>query len=155
LLPIPEPLNPDLVVVPGIDSQDTPKKMAIENGNDIPLFAEEDVIQERIDAIVTRPIQWGDPLPTEGCNILTYAACIAGAKAKDEFRENYGSGHYGYKNAKQDLRDLFFRTFSDARRRYSELSDGKVQEVLAFGATKARDQLTEVLFDLRETVAGS
>ncbi len=112
LIPIPETLSPDLILVPGIDTTDgSPKKMATENNNEIPIFAEKDVVEERIDNIVTRPIQWGSPLPINGCNIINYAQCLGGSTTADEFEQRYQTGHYGYDDAKQDLSNLFLTLF--------------------------------------------
>ena len=155
LLPIPEALTSEPITIPGIDSRDDSiRKMAVENRNEIPIFAEEDVIQERIDGIVTRSLPWGSVLPTEGCNIINYAWCLGGTQAADEFKAKYERGKYGYEDAKRDLRDLFFSTFTLARQKYLALDKRNVAQILSAGTLRARAQIATLLFELRETVRG-
>jgi tryptophanyl-tRNA synthetase len=154
-LPIPESLKTEPVLVPGIDSSDSSlKKMAAENGNEIPIFAEEDIIQEKIEGITTRPVPWGTRLPVKGCNIINYANCLGGKEAVDEFTKRYLGAGYGYDDAKRDLRTLFFTTFSVARQKYARLRNEEVAEILAAGTSRAQAQIATLLFELRETVRG-
>jgi len=154
LLPIPDSLSVDPPLILGIDSsEDRPKKMGSEFNNDIPLFADEDTVRDRIEKILTRPIKWGEVLPIEGCNILHCAWAIAGEKTKDCFARKYEAGGYGYSDAKKELTDLFFDHFQPIRQRYAEIEDGEVDRVLRSGASAAREQIAHLVFEVRDEVA--
>ena len=155
LLPIPESLRSEPVLLPGIDSTESEgRKMAVENQNEIPIFAEDDVVRQRIERIVTRTVGWGEKLPTERCNILAYAECMGGLTARVQFEQMYLSGRYGYREMKNELTELFFSTFSDARQRYADLDEHRILEILADGAARARTQIGSLLFELRKIVRG-
>lgn len=154
LLPIPASIAVDPILVAGTDSAiDRPRKMGAELSNDIPLFADEDTINERIDRIATRPVRWGEPLPVDSCNILQYAAAIGGETARNEFVGKYQSGQYGYSDAKTDLKELFFDCFRPARERYRQIQDGEVEAILQAGGKKAREQVARLVFELRSEMA--
>jgi tryptophanyl-tRNA synthetase len=153
-LPIPESLSVDPPLILGIDSsEDRPKKMGSEFNNDIPLFADEDTVKDRIEKILTRPIKWGDLLPTEGCNILHCASAMAGEAAKELFARKYEAGGYGYSDAKKELIDLFFDHFGSMRQRYAEIEDAEVDRILHSGAMAAREQIARLVFEVRREVA--
>src|ERR1700733_2128988 len=122
LVPVPEYLNPEPLLIPGIDSRETElRKMASENHNEIAIFDDEQTVKDRINRIATLPLPWGAVLPPDGCNIVTYARCIGGPAIEAQFRQKYATSGYGFKEAKKDLTELFFDTFSAARQRFHKL----------------------------------
>ncbi len=160
MAPFPVPVRDDLVLVRGITSPKTDQPSAAhgmnaDNNTDLPIFDEEDTVRARIDRIITQNVKYGSPLPTVGCNIIHYAKFLGGEEARDRFQRLYQSGEYGYEDAKRDLTDLFLTTFLDARRRFREITDRHIRDVLSAGATRAQAHVSGFLFDLREALRQS
>lgn len=154
LLPVPESVAVKPTLINGIDAlPDKPRKMAAELNNDIPIFADEETILERIEKIVTRTVRWGEPLPIQDCNILQYVLAIGGAKVMEELTGKYGSGQYGYSDAKNYLKDLFFDSFKSQREEYRRITEGDVESVLLSGGRVAREQIARIVFELRSEMA--
>ncbi len=154
IMPVPEALAGEPTILRGIEGgPSAARKMAFENDNDILIFGEKDQVVDRIDSIRTRPISWGEPLPTEDCAILEYARCLEGESARHAMAMNFSSGKYGYRDAKNDLKEMFFRTFGEARRRAAEISDQEVELLLRRGGERAREQIAALLAELRSHLA--
>lgn len=154
LVPIPDSLNPAPRLVRGINSSPvTQVKMDVELRNDIPLFADEDTVNDQIDAILTRPVEWSEPLPVDRCNILHYAECIGGEEAKARFLDRYRTGAYRYPDAKRDLRELYFETFREIRKIYSEIDSRHVDQILDSGGRNAREVVSEMVMEIRKIMA--
>jgi tryptophanyl-tRNA synthetase len=156
IIPIPDPLSAEPILVNGIDSSiEKPKKMDVETKNDIPLFADEETIEDRIAETVTQTVQWGKPLPTEGCNILSFARCIGGIEFENQLIDRYGSGQFGYSDAKNHLREMFFENYGPFRSRYQQISDKDVNEILSLGGKRARQTIAPLIFEIRSAMSTS
>lgn len=142
MCPLPELVTGEAKIVYGIKSTaDKKAKMATESGNEIPLFATDDKVNDRIERIVTNSVSYGAPLPTEGCNILDYCKAIGDVADCNILIEKYGSGKFGYDDAKKFLRELFFERLGGVRKRYNAVSEGDAAEILSEGSRRARDQV--------------
>lgn len=151
LCPLPEYAVADPLLVRGINAPASqPAKMATEHRNDIPIFADEDVILNRIEHIVTRTVEWGAPLPADDCNIIQYAGFLMTEEALAELQEQYRSRTFGYREAKNVLKESFFAHFEDARKRYASLDDATVREVLRNGSITAREHVAAFAERLRQ-----
>jgi tryptophanyl-tRNA synthetase len=153
-IPVPESARAEPTTVRGIDFADSNrKKMAFELGNEIPLFEDEDVVTERIENIVTQPVQFGHPLPAEGCNLLEFSSFLVGAEQMRDLRDKYASGKYGYADAKRDLRKAFFEVMGPARARYLTIHADDAAKVLDEGKIRARENIAHFIFRLRQELA--
>lgn len=155
-VPIPESIRATPLLVQGINSTAQHRvKMDAEKENDIPIFADEETIEDRIDHIITHSVKWGEPLPTSACNILDFVGYVCGENSRLALSERYGSGEIGYADAKKLLRDSFFDHFAQIRQRYRNTINEDVDEILALGAHDARHRAASLLRDVRSEVATS
>ena len=154
-LPIPKYHRPDPVLYRGIRSADDQGKMDSEIGNEIPLFDDEDAVHDRIDRIATPSIQWGQPLPTEGSNVLAYAEALGGEVARQALAQDFDSGKIGFKDAKERLFSQFMDVMGYRRRAYSRISEKDADEVLRLGGLRAREAVAGLIADVRRHVGVS
>jgi len=134
--------------VPGIDG----KKMSKSYGNTIPIFTTGKPLRKLLGKIVTDSTALGDPLPTEHCNVLALLDLFLDEGGREEVRTWYRAGArdgapFGYGHAKQYLAECMERHFADAHVRRAQLlgDPGRVDDILAQGATRARALAGEVL----------
>lgn len=134
--------------VPGLDG----KKMSKSYGNAIPIFATGKPLRKLVGKIVTDSTPLGDPLPTEGCNVLAILDLFLDDAGREEVRTWYRAGArdgqpFGYGHAKVYLAECMERRFAEAHvRREALLADpARVDAVLADGAMRARALATATL----------
>ncbi|WP_159107327.1 hypothetical protein [Azospirillum sp. B506] len=154
-LPIPNYHRPDPLLYRGIRSADDGGKMDSEVGNDIPLFDDEDAVHNRISRIATPAIQWGQPLPIEGSNLLAYAEALGGNDVRRAFVADFEGGQIGFKDAKERLFALFMDVMGSRRAAYARISDRDAEEVLRLGGQRAREAVAGLIADVRHHVGVS
>lgn len=154
-LPIPEYHRSVPLLYRGIRSTNEEGKMDSEVGNDIPLFDDEDAIFDRISRIATPPIQWGQPLPTEGSNLLSYAEALGGEDARQALANGFDSGQIGYKDVKERLFSQFMDVLGGPRKAYARISEKDADEVLRLGGLRAREAVAGLIADVRRHVGVS
>jgi tryptophanyl-tRNA synthetase len=148
---IPEPvISKELATVPGLDGQ----KMSKSYGNTISIFLEEKELKKRVMAIVTDATPVEDPKDPDTCNLFNIFKLFA---PEDRLREVHGlyvNGGAMYGKIKLELVDLIWEYFRAAREKRARLENDKdyVRQILAKGATKAREQASVTLELVRERV---
>ncbi|MBR7109660.1 MAG: tryptophan--tRNA ligase [Akkermansia sp.] len=152
LLRMPEAIiNETTAIVPGLDGQ----KMSKSYGNTLPVFGEEKALRKLINKkVVTDATPLEDPKPTENSIILALYKLFATPAQYDEMVEAHNRGGVGYGQFKKDLFEAYWEFFRAARekREWIMANPGYVDEVLAAGATKAREAAAQVLARVRKAV---
>ena len=123
--------------VPGTDGA----KMSKSYGNTIEIFAAGKALKKSVMGVVTQPIELGQPLPTEGDNVLALYALFATASELAEMKAAYSAGSIGYGDAKKQLLAKIDAAFAPAREKREQLlaRPDTVEDVLRDGARRARE----------------
>ncbi|MGA1193747.1 MAG: tryptophan--tRNA ligase [Kiritimatiellia bacterium] len=148
---IPEPSIVDHVaVVPGVDGQ----KMSKSYNNTIDIFASPKDVRSTIMRIITDSKALEDPKEPEGCNVFKLFKLFATDEQADELAGRYRAGGMGYGDAKKALYAAFEEHFEPLRRKREELAANMdhVENVLADGARRAREQVQPLLEKVRRAV---
>jgi tryptophanyl-tRNA synthetase len=129
--------------VPGIDGD----KMSKSYGNTIDIFASGKKLKKRCGQVVTDSTEFGQPLPTQDCNILDLLALFSTEEQMVEIKgwftaasrdgETFGWGH-----AKALLAERIDARFADARakREHFLAHPEEVEAILQAGAARARKE---------------
>ena len=133
--------------VKGIDGE---RKMSKSLGNDIPIFAEENVIKKQIMSIKTDParIHPTDPGDPNKNVTFDYLELLEYDKEKlIEMKERYKKGTIGDVEIKQILYEVFLEYFKDMRSKKDELSKNQdyILELRRKGAKRANDVAEKTL----------
>jgi tryptophanyl-tRNA synthetase len=141
-------VNENTMYIKGTDGQ----KMSKSRDNYINIFLPEKALRKQLMSIVTDSKELEEPKDPETCTVFELYALLANTAQTEEMRRNYLEGNYGYGHAKQALYELILTTFSEQRRRYTELMAHRetIDEALASGATKAIQTATRVLKRVRQ-----
>jgi tryptophanyl-tRNA synthetase len=148
---IPEPSIVDHVaVVPGVDGQ----KMSKSYNNTIDIFASPKEVRSTIMRIVTDSKTLEDAKEPETCNVFKLFKLFATGEQADELAGRYRAGGMGYGDAKKALYAAFEDHFEPLRRKREELAANMdhVENVLADGARRAREQVQPLLEKVRRAV---
>ncbi len=148
---LPKPvIMDDVAVIPGLDGQ----KMSKSYGNTIDIFGPEKPIRKRIMGIKTDSTPVDEPKSTEGNPLYQLITLFAPENEKAWVEKAFKEGGTGYGEIKKRLFEYYLETFSDARRRYDELSrdPAEVDRVLAEGALKTREAVAPLMDKVRQTV---
>ena len=137
-------------VIPGLDGE----KMSKSYDNYISLFDDEKIIRKQIMRIITDTTPLEAPKDPEKCNVFSLYKLFANTEEIDIMKDRYLKGGYGYGDAKKELFAKFLEYFTDARKKYNELSNNLdfVESILKKGAEKARDIASKTIKDVREAV---
>lgn len=145
---IPEPIiRDDTAVVLGVDG----RKMSKSYGNTLPIFGEEKPLKKLIMRIQTDSTPVEEPKPVENSTILALYKLFASESDYQTMVADHQRGGIGYGDFKKRLADAYWDFFTDMRQRRAEiLSDpGYVDQVLAAGAVRAREEASKVLDRVR------
>ena len=136
--------------VPGLDGQ----KMSKSYNNTLPIFGEEKPLRKTVMRIVTDSAAVEDPKPTEGAIILELYKLFAMEGDYDQMVADYQAGGIGYGDFKKRLWEAYWEFFAPMRKRREELlvDLGHVEQVLANGAARAREEANRVLTRVRKAV---
>ena len=152
LLRMPEAIISEVTaIVPGLDGQ----KMSKSYGNTLPVFGEEKALRKLINKkVVTDATPLEDPKPTEGSIILALYKLFATPAQYEEMVAAHQRGGVGYGQFKKDLFEAYWEYFRAARERREWIlaNPGYVDEVLAAGALKAREEASKVISRVRKAV---
>jgi len=151
LLVIPEAhIVESVAVVPGIDG----RKMSKSYGNTILLFDEGKELKSKVMKIVTDATPMDKPKNPDTCNVFALIKLFANPEKKDEIRQAYLKGGYGYGHAKKELLGMITEYFAEARKKRHQLEQNPdfVFDVLREGGIKARKRAEEVMIPIRETL---
>ncbi len=135
-------------VVPGIDGQ----KMSKSYGNAIDLFDEDKPTQKRIMGIKSDSTPLEAPKDRDSTPIYALLKLFASPADMAEIDRTFDEGGKGWGHYKQQLAELFFATFGEARRRRKELAadDAAVEKVLVEGAARARAAAAPIMRAVRD-----
>ncbi len=148
---LPDPIiREDTAVIIGLDG----RKMSKSYGNTLPIFGEEKPLKKLIMKIPTDSTPVEDPKPTEGSTILALYKLFASPDDYAVMVADHERGGIGYGDFKKRLADTYWDYFAPMRTRRAEiLSDpGFVDQVLAAGALRAREEACKVLDRVRRAV---
>lgn len=150
-LVIPESqIREDTAVVPGTDGQ----KMSKSYENTVPLTGGKKAIRKSIMRIVTDSTAVEDPKPTEGSNVIALYKLFADEAAVNQMIAEHEAGGFGYGHFKQTLFDAYWEHFEHVRTKREELEKNLdfVDQVIAKGAERAREESSKVLDRVRKAV---
>jgi len=145
---IPKPsIDENVQTIPGLDGQ----KMSKSYGNFIGIFEEKDAFRKKIMSIKTESVPLGEPLDPDNCLVFTYHKLFKNPRISSLEKE-YRDGSIGYGKAKEELFELLWDFFSEARERREHLLQNPelVSKILSNGAEKARDISEKKLQKMRE-----
>jgi tryptophanyl-tRNA synthetase len=151
-LVVPEPLIQEgMAVVPGLDGQ----KMSKSYHNTLPLFGDEKASKKLImKKIQTDSTPVEEPKSVDESLILPLFRLFADDQAYAQMRAAHQRGGVGYGDFKKQLAEAYWDYFEPMRRRRSELVANldHVDEVLAEGARRAREEAARVMDRVRSAV---
>jgi tryptophanyl-tRNA synthetase len=129
--------------VPGIDGE----KMSKSYNNTLEVFEDPKVLRKQIMRIVTDSRPMAEPKDPESDHLYQLYSLFASDAQREELAAVYRRGGFGYGEVKKALADLAEGYFAEARQRRRELeaNPGRVREILADGAARARRKAAEVL----------
>ena len=148
---LPEPIiREDTAVVIGLDG----RKMSKSYHNTLPIFGEEKPLKKLVMKIPTDSTPVEDPKPTENSTILALYKLFASDADYTTMVADHERGGVGYGDFKKRLADAYWDYFSLMRARREEiLADaGYIDQVLAAGALRAREEAAIVLDRVRRAV---
>lgn len=148
---LPDPIiREDTAVVVGLDG----RKMSKSYHNTLPIFGDEKPLKKLIMKITTDSTPVEDPKPTEGSTILSLYKLFASPADYATMVADHERGGVGYGDFKKRLADAYWDYFAPMRARRTEIlaDPGWVDEVLAAGALRAREEAAKVLERVRRAV---
>jgi tryptophanyl-tRNA synthetase len=148
---LPEPIiREDKAAVIGLDGQ----KMSKSYHNTLPIFGDEKPLKKLVMRIVTDSTPVEAPKPTEGSTILALYRLFASPADYAAMLADHQRGGVGYGDFKQRLAAAYWDFFAPMRvRRAAIMQDpGYVEQVLAQGAARAREEAAKVLDRVRHAV---
>ncbi len=140
-------VDENVATVPGIDGQ----KMSKSYGNTVNIFGEEKKQQKVIKKIITDTVPMEEPKEYEGCNVYNIAKLFLDENEKIALQERYKRGGEGHGHFKLYLAEViweYYRPYREKREYYAAHHD-EVREILAMGASKARQAASETIEKVR------
>ena len=143
-------IREDTAVVVGLDG----RKMSKSYGNTLPIFGDEKPLRKLMMKITTDSTPVEAAKPVADSTILALYKLFASPAEHAVMVAEHEQGGVGYGDFKKRLADAYWDFFAPMRARRTEvLADpGYVDEVLATGAARARDQAGKVLARVRRAV---
>jgi len=143
-------IRDDTAVVAGLDGQ----KMSKSYNNTLPIFGEEKPLKKLIMKIVSDSTPIEAPKPTDGSVILSLYKLFASDDAYAAMITDHQNGGIGYGDFKKRLAEAYWDYFAPMRARRDEIlaDPGYVDQVLADGALRAREEASKVLDRIRLAV---
>jgi tryptophanyl-tRNA synthetase len=143
-------IREDTAVVLGLDG----RKMSKSYGNTLPIFGEEKPLKKLIMKIPTDSTPVEDPKPTGGSTILALYKLFASPEDYAVMVADHERGGIGYGDFKKRLAEAYWDYFTLMRARRAEIlaDPGFVDQVLAAGALRAREEAGKVLDRVRRAV---
>ena len=138
-----------VALLPGLDG----RKMSKSYDNAIPLFASRAQLQRLFNAVVTDSRPPGEPKQTEGSALFQIYQAFASTDESAELAKAYRAG-ISWADAKQLLVERVEREVAPMRESYQALIDdpGRIEDILARGAAKARALAAPFMARLRHAV---
>ena len=129
-------IQEDTMLIPGVDGE----KMSKSRNNFIDIFLPDKELKKQIMKIVTDTKGLDDVKDPDSCNVFKLYQLIASEEQKNEMRANYATKGFGYGHAKTAYYELVLSHFEKERALFNDYIENtdKIDEILAFGAEKAR-----------------
>jgi len=148
---LPEPIiREDTAVVLGLDG----RKMSKSYHNTLPIFGEEKPLKKLVMKITTDSTPVEAPKPTDGSTVLALYKLFASPADYAAMVADHERGGVGYGDFKKRLADAYWDFFAPMRTRRAEIlaDPSYVDQVLAAGALRAREEAAKVLERVRRAV---
>lgn len=142
-------INQSLQLIPGIDGQ----KMSKSYGNDIPIFADEKIIRQKIMSITTDSTPIDEP-KNKNTPLFQIYSLFLNKDEKKELESRFDNSGLRYGDVKKELADKIITYFKPYRekREYLENHKDHVLKVLKDGAQKATVEADKYLTKARTAV---
>lgn len=136
-----------LKTIPGTDG----RKMSKSYGNIIDIFLPEKELLKQIKSIKTDSTPMEEPKNPEGDTVFTLYSLLATPAEREQLRQKYLGGNFGYGHAKQELYELIVANFKKEREafNYYMANPGELEKKLQQGEEKAREVAFKVLDRVR------
>lgn len=148
---LPEPIiREETAIVIGLDG----RKMSKSYNNTLPVFGEEKPLKKLVMKIVTDSTPVEAPKATEDSTIITLYRLFATESELATMIADHQNGGIGYGDFKKRLAEAYWDFFAPMRQRREEIlaDPGYVDQVLAQGALRAREEATKVLARIKTAV---
>jgi tryptophanyl-tRNA synthetase len=148
---LPDPIiREDTAIVIGLDG----RKMSKSYHNTLPIFGEEKPLKKLIMKITTDSTPVEEPKPVENSTILALYKLFASEADYEAMVADHERGGIGYGDFKKRLAEAYWDFFAPMRERRAEIvaDAGYVDQVLAAGAARAREEAAKVLSRVRRAV---
>jgi tryptophanyl-tRNA synthetase len=148
---LPDPfIKKDVAIVTGTDGQ----KMSKSYGNTIEIFATDSELKKQVMGIVTDSTPLEEPKDAENCNVFKIYSHFATDEEKQELKELYEKGGFGFGDAKKRLLEKLLEYFEKPRKKRIELATNLdyVNEVLREGATRAKKVAQTTLSEVKDKI---
>ena len=121
-------------------------------GNTIDIFLPEKELRKQVMSIVTDSTPLEAPKDPDKDNVYALYALLATPEQKDQMRQKYVAGNYGYGHAKQALYELIVQKFAREREAFNHYMSNRdeLEKKLRQGEDKARVIALEVLERVRK-----
>jgi len=148
-LKLPEPLIlENVATVPGIDW----RKMSKSYNNFISLIEDDETLLKKIKRIPTSPIPIDEPKNPDECNVYGILKLFLTPEEDEQIRQKYIGGGLSYKWVKELLYQKVKEFLEPIKKRYFEISDEEVKEILAQGAQKANELASKKIDEVFDAV---
>jgi tryptophanyl-tRNA synthetase len=151
---LPEPsIREEVATILGLDGQ----KMSKSYGNTIELFLPEKALRKKIMSIVTDSTPVEAPKDPANSPIVSLYRLFAGSDLVASMEEDFRAGGVGYGEFKKRLFEAIWESFAPMRQRRAELEadTGYVDQILADGASRAREVAQRTMTKVRQAVGVS
>lgn len=148
---LPEPIiREETAIVIGLDG----RKMSKSYNNTLPVFGEEKPLKKLVMKIVTDSTPVEAPKATEDSTIIALYRLFATESELATMIADHQNGGIGYGDFKKRLAEAYWDFFAPMRQRREEIlaDPGYVDQVLAQGALRAREEATKVLARIKTAV---
>jgi tryptophanyl-tRNA synthetase len=142
-------IDEDTAVLPGLDG----RKMSKSYNNTIPLFEEPGTLNKLIKKIKTDSTPPQEPKDPDQSTIFAIYKEFATHDQVQQMRAKYANG-IGWGEAKQELFNVMNTFIEEPREKYNELmaAPEKINEILMYGADKARKKSGPFLKEIRRKI---
>lgn len=136
------------MLIPGTDGH----KMSKSRNNTVNIFAPEKELKKQVMSIETDSKSLEESKNPDECNVYNIYKILCSKEQDKQMRANYLDGGYGYGHAKKALLELILTEFEQPRAIFEDYQHHpeKIEDILQYGAQKAKKVSSKVLTRVRE-----